>query len=157
MWVAVDGSKGRLSGIRCAWSSPPCTLPPAESRVVALRCRRSRSHRPTFQQDHRPEDKHAEARRRSQQAVCAALAGLGEEGVSSGAAGGGGRDGGAGRGGGSSAAAAAAGSDGSGRSLEAFWEHTGVNFQERVIRERAQQGGLPPESFLSLPEPWDYC
>lgn len=115
---------------------------------------RSRSHRPTFQQDHRPEEKHAEARRRSQQAVCAALAGLGQKGV-----GGNTSSGGGGKGGSRSDGAAAG--DGSAthssRSLAAFWEHTGVNFQQRSITARAQQGGLPSESFLSQPEPWDYC
>ncbi|KAI7838991.1 hypothetical protein COHA_007231 [Chlorella ohadii] len=111
----------------------------------------SRSHRPTFQQDHRPEEQHAEARRCSQQAVCAALAGTGQEGA--------GR-----QGGGSSGIAASSGSGGSAagsakrssRSLAAFWEHTGVDFRERSISARARQGGLPPDSFLSIPEPWDY-
>lgn len=93
-------------------------------------------------------------RRRSQQAVCAALAGLGQKG-----AGGDTSSSSGGKGGSSGDGAAAGGGSAShsSRSLAAFWEHTGVDFQQRSITARAQQGGLPPQSFLPLPEPWDYC
>lgn len=68
----------------------------------------------------------AAQRRRSQQRVAAALAGQG--------------DAGGGEGGGAPPV----------RSLQQFWEWTGVDFRSRAISERARCGGLPAGAF-SLP------
>ena len=35
------------------------------------------------------------------------------------------------------------------RSLQAFFEHCGVDFAARTISARARDGGLPPTAFLS--------
>ena len=102
----------------------------------------SRAGRPTFSCDRQPD---AEQRRRSQQHVAAALAGT------DGAVNGGDRTAAA------AAAAAAAGGSSSRRSLQQFWEHTGVDFARRVISERARTGGLPADAFLPADPLADTC